>query len=493
MEKNQMVSMLPNYILGTNISGYRKVTLELSDEEAQIDSETVTLGETDLTENVTGENETSQEEGENVTNQSLADENTTTNETSTTPSVSAEEKENYKKSAEIIKARLKSLEVEDYSISVDGSTGKIELTLPENDQTDTILSDIVQVGNFSISDTNTGEVLMTNKDIRSVTVEKSESYGYTVVVMNINFNTAGSRKFRNITKDYNENAVVEETSENTTNEQPTESVENTTDVQSTTTPDTENEDIESNTSEDSTNEESTEDATEAKAKTIDLKIDDTDMLSTGFSEVIDNGVLTLTLGTSADSEEIKNSLYGGYNIAAILENEPLPLTYQVSENVYIASTLDINDVTIMIATLAVIAVIISIFMIIKFKMKGLLSTILSTGFVALLLIIVRYTNVTMSLEGFLAVGLAFIINTIFNYMLFSNLKNKNLTKEERIAKYNESMKKYSLTLIPLLILSIVCCFTNWDTIYSFGMVTFWTILISLIYNLTITNLLVRNK
>ena len=231
MEKNQMVSMLPNYILGTNISGYRKVTLELSDEEAQIDSETVTLGETDLTENVTGENETSQEEGENVTNQSLADENTTTNETSTTPSVSAEEKENYKKSAEIIKARLKSLEVEDYSISVDGSTGKIELTLPENDQTDTILSDIVQVGNFSISDTNTGEVLMTNKDIRSVTVEKSESYGYTVVVMNINFNTAGSRKFRNITKDYNENAVVEETSENTTNEQPTESVENTTDVQ----------------------------------------------------------------------------------------------------------------------------------------------------------------------------------------------------------------------------------------------------------------------
>ena len=91
LEKNQMVSMLPSYISGTNISGYRKVVLELSDPEAQTESETVELGEADLTENVTSENEASQEENaENVTNRNLADENATTNETTTNPSVSEE-------------------------------------------------------------------------------------------------------------------------------------------------------------------------------------------------------------------------------------------------------------------------------------------------------------------------------------------------------------------------------------------------------------------
>ena len=453
LDKNQMTSMLPNYALGTNISGYRKVTLEVhEDEEENTGSEVVTLGE----DNEEEENAVEEPEQEAEETQE-------------------EKTEKYKKSADVIKNRLKSLKVEDFNFSCDESTGKIELTLPENDQTDIILSDITQVGKFEIADTQTGEVLLTNEDVKSVDVELAESYGYSIVYMDINFKLASANKFKDITKEYNSNAVVEvevnEVGENT--------VEDTAE--------------DGNNAANETQEESEEKTTEEVAKTVDLKIDDSTLLSTGFSEVVDNGVLRLTIGSSTDEEEIKNSLYGGYNVASIIENNPLEKEYEVTGNVYVQATIEAADINIVIGVLVLIAAIISVVMIVKYKMRGLLYTILSVGYVAILLLVVRYANVTLSMEGILAIGLSFIANSVFNFILLNNLKSKNLSKDERILRYFETMKKYSLIVIPLLVVAIVCCLVNWDAVYSFGMVMFWGIAVSLIYNLILPNLLVRNK
>lgn len=461
VDKNQMVSMLPSYILGTNISGYRNVVIELNNSEAESGSETVDLGEVEIPD----ANETENQEVEE-----------TKNEEEESPEAKIEK---YKKSVEILKARLKAEKVEDYSITCDQSTGKIELKLPENDQTDIILSDLTQVGKFQIIDKNTSEVLITNDDVRSANIKKVEQYGYTLIQLNINFTISGSRKLKNITREYNENAVIEQEVSNETN-----SVETT---------DTENEGTYNNETDTLDVQTGSDESTNTVDKEVTLKIDDSEMLSTRFPEIIDNGVLTLTLSSSSDSTEIKETLYGGYNIAAIIENEPLPLEYEVTDNVYIQSNIDMNNIKVILYIFVAISAVISIVMIVKFKMKGLLASILSIGFVAILLIVVRYTNVTVSLEGIMAIELAFIINTIFNYILLKNIKSKDLSKEERIKKYYDAMKKYALSLVPILLLSVVCCFTNWDTIYSFGMVIFWTILISLLYNLTVTNLLVRNK
>ena len=68
-----------------------------------------------------------------------------------------------------------------------------------------------------------------------------------------------------------------------------------------------------------------------------------------------------------------------------------------------------------------------------------------------------------------------------------------MTAEEKKQKYNEALKRYSLSIIPIVIIAIVCCLVNWDAIYSFGMVMFWGIIISIIYNLTFTNVIVKNS
>ncbi len=455
VEKNQMVNIIPSYKLGTNISGYRKVTLEVHDDSEDMDSETVTLED---------EN-TISDENAILTNE-IEDEKT--EETSTENNV-----DNYKKSAEIFKNRLKSLKVEDYNVTVDENTGKIELSLPENDQTDIILSDLASVGKFEITDTNTGDVLLTNSDVKNVTVETYSQYGYTVPYMNINFKLSGASKLKDISVEYNENAVIEtnttenEVANDITEEYPENAPSN----------DTEAEDEESNT----------------VAKTVDLKVDNTTMLSTGFSEVIDNGSLQLTMQSASDEDALKESLYGSYNVAAIIENDPLPIEYEITQNIYVQAPIQLNNIYIMMYVLIAIAIVLSILMIVKFKMKGLLMSILSIGYVAVLLLAIRYTNVILSLDGILAIGLTYIINYLFSYMLLKNINNKDIRRDEKIEKYNKCMKKYVFILIPLVILALICCFVNWDSIYSFGMIMFWGIFISAMYNLIVTNLLIRNK
>lgn len=452
--RNEMVSRIPEYKSGTNIKGHRIVTLEVSEDGTKSGEEST---ENKTTENEVAENETSNnEESKNTENNA----------------------DNYKKSAEIIKKRLKNLKVEDYSVSLDENTGKIEIDLPENDQTDIILSDITQKGNFQIADSSTNEVLLSNSDIKSVDVGKQVNGSYTVVYMNINFNMQGAKKFKNVTVKYQNNV-----SENTI------AAENTTEENTTTTG---NSTEENSTSEENTTSDESADSSNESRQVV-LKIDDTTMMTTSFTEVIDNGTLSLTIGSSKDNDEIQTYVYGGDNLAAIIENEAMPLQYEIKGNTYVASEIGTSNIKIIVYVEIAIALVISLYLIIRYRVKGIMATILSIGYVAILLLAIRYANVVLSIEGILAIALSFVVNTVFNIMLLNRIKEKNMTAEEKRQKYNEALKRYSLSIIPIVIIAVVCCLVNWDAIYSFGMVMFWGIIISIIYNLTFTNVVVKNS
>lgn len=447
-DKSEMKSIIPNYILGTNLNGYRKITIEVAKEEQEINKKTES----------TETNTLSEENQEESTESKIGN------------------KEEYIKSANIIKSRLKSLKVEDYKIALDENTGKMEISIPENAQTDMILSDITQKGNFKVIDTVTGEVLLTNADVKSAKAGTSEQYGYTVIFLDINFNSKGAKKFKNITASY-QNEIIESTSNN--NEILNETSSN----------ETENKASESNTT--NTTEGSEAEEEKVKTKQVTLKIDDSEMLTTYFSEIVDNGVLQLTLGSSKDSDEIESSLAGGKNIAAIVENEAMPLEYEVIGNAFIKADSITNKVKIILYIELAIVILSSIYMVIRYKIKGALVSILSIGYIATLLIAIRLTNVALSVEGILGIGLAFIMNSIFSIRLLKELKNKE-TNEEEVKTFDKTMKKYALSMIPLAILSVIFCFVNWNELYSFGMVMFWSMVISLLYNLTFTNISIRN-
>lgn len=414
--KNEMKDRIPDYTLGTDLDGYRRVILAVKAEDESNKADVLKY-------------------------------------------------ENYIKSAGIIKKRLESMKVNDYTVRVDEATGQIEITLPENAQTDYILSDIIQKGVFEIKDNSNSEILMNNKEIKSVDVQKNEAYtGATSIYMNINFNSEGSKKFKDITKKY-QNVITNTTTNETSNE-----TANTNEAANTV-----------------SNEATNEVAGETKEPVkVELLIDASSMMETTFSEIIDNGVLALTLGNSSSESEIETLVYQAESLAAVLENEPLPIQYEITGNIYISSPIEKNHIKILIGVEIAIAAIICIITIIKYKAKGLAVSLCSCGYIALYLLILRFANVVISLDGIFAVLLSFILNHVFNIILLNYLK-KNVDKS-----YEEAIKKYAIVILPVLILSVVFAFSGWMSIASFGMVIFWGLVVSIIYSAILTRTFIKN-
>ena len=366
--KNQMDNIIPNYSLGTDLSGYRKVILTV--------------------------NEDDESNTEDILNY-----------------------DNYVKSANVIKSRLKSMKIQDYTVRCDEATGQIEITIPENTQTEYILSDITQKGNFEIRNTANDEVLMNNDDIRSVTVDvvpSSYNTDVSAIYMDINFNSTGSRKFRNITRDYQnvvsnnttnevvDNSIVGETStgDNTVNENET----NTNSTNETTSESDSNE----------TDEETTNDSSEDNTTEVGLYIDGTSMMTTSFTEIIDNGVMSLSLGSSSSAEQTQILTYQAQSLASILENDAMPIQYSVTGNIYVSSPIEQNTINVLIGIGVCIALIMLIVVIVRYKTKGVVVSVCMIGFIATYLLILRYTNVIITLEGIFSIALVFIINYILN-------------------------------------------------------------------------------
>ena len=450
VNKGEMKNRLPDYVLGSSIKGYRHITLVASESTNEDENNTNSTSNTteNTTENAT-ENETSN------TTENATENNTTENAVNTTNTTSenVNTASNYRKSANIIKRRLKDLNIDNYNVTCDESTGRIVVDLPEDDKTDIILSDLTEVGKFTIEDSETGEVLLDNGDVKSVKFgqQNTGTSSSSSLIMGIEFNSKGTKKFRNITKEY-QNELAENSTEESNATNSTNTTENSTD------------------------------SSEKKDKKVKIKIDDAEILTTDFSEVIDNGVLTLTVGNANDETQRNSAL----NIGAIIQNDPLPVKYQVEGNTYTESSIDENTLKVIIYCLVVIALVVALVLIVKYRTTGILQAVLSVGYIGLLLIVIRYANVVESLDGILSIFVCYVINSIFAFMISKVLSNKDLTKKESKKSVNNVIKKYGLIIIPELIIATVCLFTSWSAIFSFGMILFWGVVISFVYNVAVT-------
>ena len=103
----------------------------------------------------------------------------------------------------------------------------------------------------------------------------------------------------------------------------------------------------------------------------------------------------------------------------------MPVDYEVSQNEYILSDITESVLQKVICAIAIIAVIALIVLIIRYRLIGLLSSIAYIGFAALYLLLVRYTNVTIALEGIFGI----VVILIMNYMLINKIASDNKKKK----------------------------------------------------------------
>ena len=301
-EKNIMENKVKDYSLAMDLNGTRNIVLKVSEETTEV----IKDSDGNKVESATDE-EISEKGYTKETVQKNTDDVKTL--------------DNYKTSKEIIEKRLKKLGVENYIIKLNEQTGEIVVELTNNSQTDNIVSNLTTVGKFEIIDTNTKEVLLTNDDIKASNVVRSTTSSGTNIYFTIEFNKDGKKKLEEITKTYvpQDNTSSEESSESSKN---------------------------------------SDSSSQTTKKTITMKIDGTDVMSTDFEEPITDGIMHLSVGQAAtDTKTLQENVKQANQMAAVLENKNMPVEYTLQSDTFVKSTVTEDTVAAVIIVVTVITLI----------------------------------------------------------------------------------------------------------------------------------------
>ena len=410
-DKNAMKNVIPEYKLGTDLYGARNILVKVDD--------STTTKKYDSNGNLVENSSDKDENNENITE---VEEKVNPDELRTA--------ENYETVKNIIEARLKYMNVEDYLLRFDESTGNISLEVPENSSTDYIAQYTITKGEFKIVDNDTSEVLLSNADLKEAKVQYSTSTSGTTVYLTIEFNKDAVEKLKNISNTY---------------------------ISST--------DAEGKTT----------------TKKIKMTLDDSTIISTYFQEEISTGIIQLSMGTSTNTSEIQSNIQSASNMAVLLNTDPMPLTYTMETNRFVYSDITAETLKIVIVGLCIIALIMAICMVIKFKKNGLMGVIADIGFTAVLLLAIRYGNVEISLAGIFAIAIAVIVEYIVTGLIL-NEYSKKCEKEILIKNIKHLMGRIAICLVPFVVMAVTFALISWEEIASIGMILFWAIIIMIIYN-----------
>lgn len=418
----KMVNLLPNYIKGMDLKGYRYITLEVAEDE---------------------ENDHDNEEEK-------VEESAQTKEQQT----EVDAKKDFINAKKIIEKRLKEMNVAQYTVAQDEQTGRVVINMVEDTATDTVIQYLYTTGNLTIEDPD-GNVLLDSSQIKQVKTMYANTNNGTSIYLNIEFNKEGKEILRNISNEYR----IPENTEEDTEEKTTENVK-----------------------------ENTE-----ESKEVTIKIDGAKVHSTQFEKEITNGSIQLSVGgaTTSQAELQTYAKEAGY-VEKILNNGALPVEYEVTANRYVKSNITADTYPIGIIVLTVIVLGAMIYLIVRYKKNGLLSSIAYIGYIAVLLLVIRYTNVIITIEGIFGLIISLAINYIINIYIL-NYINKATDKEEVETNFNRGFVKISIALIPVLILSVILILTSWLQIYSFAMIIFWGLAIAIIWNIILTKTLILNS
>lgn len=351
--------------------------------------------------------------------------------------------ENYKLTKKILKNRLKGLNVGEYRLKLNNETGEITIRLQDNEDAHEIEEHLLQKGNFTIIDKNTEEVLLDKSQVKSAKVmygPSNQDQSTTVVYLQINFNKEGTKKLEEISQVYVENKT---TKENEKGEK--EEVDNT--------------------------------------KYVSVILDGETLSSTYFGEKMSTGVLYIPITQSSDNETLTEYIKEVNNYVTVINTGVLPIEYNFEEKT-LEPEINKDNIIILIASFASVFIVELIGITIKFKTKGFLAGFMQIGYIALLLLTVRYTNVIITVQTIVGIGISAILNLVFNIIILNSLKNK-----EKISW--KTVGKFALWTIPLYIIAVILSFNNLTVVNSLGMTLVWGSICLYLYNLTLTKAVIE--
>lgn len=347
----------------------------------------------------------------------------------------------YNKSKNIIEKRLAAVDAEDYEVRLNEENGSIQMEVPADIDENFLQSDaeyffksIIKPGKIEVVNKSTSETIIDASGFKSASAKiDTTTYTTPTVVFNIKFTKQAKDTLKNVNTKYTDSEGKEADAEFVIR--------------------LDGEDLYPNSS-------STTTVTAAE-----------------FVESTKNGVLELSYGQSNDEEALKKQYEEASIIVSKINAGTLPTEYQLDSVNVVKSNINVKSIVVI---AIIIAAVMFLFAMYKCKAKAVLPMLSLIGLVASTLLVLRYTNVKITL--FTILGLAVIV--IANYMLIlKSLTNDKEFKENFIDMFGK--------LIPCIIIGIVFCCSPYLQVSSLGMTIFWGVIVSFVYDILITRVLIN--
>lgn len=424
-DKNVMRNKIAQYNLGMNLEGYRLISFGVDTSTKEVIYDA---------------------EGKEVTDGKNEDGTLKEGYTKEDKKVNPDEVltyENYILTKKILENRLDRLGVTHYNIKQNNENGRIIIELTEESRTDDIIDYLQYQGEFSIVDHDTKEVLLASADVKDAQAMYSNMQtGGTNVYLNIEFRKEAKSKLEDITKNYVKKEVIGEDGQ-----------------------------------------------TKEEEKKVDINVEGSTLLSTSFDEILTDGTLQLSMGSSTEASKINQYIQTASAIATTIASGEGKIQYNLEENMYIQATFGKEQVNLLLyITIAIIAIGL-LYWVIKYKASGMMSAIAYIGTIGLVALLLRYVNVVISLETIVAFYALLVANFSF---IQSTLKE--MEKEIPVKEAMKNVLKARLNvIIAFCVIAVSFTFMKWLPIFSIGMVMFWGIIAMLTCNYLFTkNLLEKN-
>ncbi len=444
-------NILPEYKTGMEFDGYMQLRYALDDTEESkeifVDSEGNYKG--DVLVSLNGETTENNEETQNVAEEAELDVVNGYSKKNIVQKVNPDEKiniETFEKTKKIIQERIENQGEYEYNIRQDSITGELVLEVPDNDNVEVIDALVTSVGEISIIDSEKGFILIDNSYIKQAGVltnplspeeignhdehnhEHSDDEVYYQAYLQLQFNEEGAELIKEVSKEY----LVAEN--------------------------------------------------EADSKMITVKFDDESLITTYFGEELATGDIQIPLGNPMlPGEEFNDIVNRVVRVADVINTEELPLVYKLVANNYVESAVTEDVELIMNIVFAVIIVVVSIIMIIRYKFNGFKQAIISVGFIASLLLMIRFVSVIFTYNSLISFMAIVLINYVFGFKCLEKLKNET----NRKIALKETMKELYLAIIPVCIIACIFTFMSSVVISSMGNVLFWGLLVQALFSLLV--------
>jgi len=350
--------------------------------------------------------------------------------------------ENYRKTKDIIEKRLEGNNIADFNIELDEKTGQIKLQIPENESADEIEYLIKNTGSLILLDSETFEVVFDNSYFDKAEVMRSQGDIETGIFLQLSFNEEGTKRINELADIYK-----------TTTEEQTDETGETKQVE--------------------------------KSKSVWVILNDSFLGATVLPNIVYDGKIILTFAASSDTKELNEAVKSASQQAVLLNSGTTPLQYEYSDEV-VETNITTQSILLYLSAIGMVFLLAYAYLIIKFKAKGFISIYFQVGYLAVLLLLLRLTSVTITMEGMAAIIISLILDYIFTYITLTNLNT------EVEGMYKKSNLQFLFNSLPIYIIALVFTYGKLTYINSFGMTLFWGIIMVYLYNYVFTKYIYEN-